>query len=631
MTTGSLRALDLVGGVVAVLVSGAPTAWASGPGPGENAGESTGEAPHLAVLPPAPTWDGASRALAMPADHPWATPFEVSGLVASPPLAETLAWLDRLAAAAPEIERVDLGASPEGRPLALYVASAEGAATPKALAANGRPTLFAHAGIHSGEIDGKDAGMMLLRDLTVLDRLPGLLEGVNFLFLPVLNVDGHARRSPYGRINQRGPVETGWRTNARNLNLNRDFAKLDATETRILVRALREWRPDLYLDLHVTDGLDYRYDVTFGWNGGHGGSPSIVSWLDRALRPAVSADLRDAGHTPGPLILGAGDDPTEGIYDWTASPRFSNGYGDLVHLPTVLVENHSLKPFDRRVLGTRVLLESTLRTLAREAEGLERATAADRARRPSPVPLGFGLRPDAGRTLAFEGIGWRREASEISGAERVVWTGEPVDLEVPLVTIDRPVATAERPVAYWIPPAWTEVIEVLAAHGVVLETLAEPRTAELEHLHFGEPAFEETPFEGHVRVTAPIVATERLTESWPAGSVRVPTDQPLGDLAVVLLEPEATDSLFQWGFFDEVLDRAEYAEAYVLEPLAERMLADDPELAAEFHQRLEADEAFRDDPRARLHWFYERSPYYDARWRLYPVARERGAAETEGR
>lgn len=591
-------------------------------GAGEPATETA--APHLAVLPPVAPWDGASRALALPADHPWATPFEASGQVASPPLAETLAWLDRLAAATPHIVRVDLGTSPEGRPLALYVASAEGAATPAALAANGRPTLFAHAGIHGGEIDGKDAGMMLLRDLTVLDRLPGLLDEVNLLFLPVLNVDGHERRSPFGRINQRGPAVTGWRTNARNLNLNRDFTKLDAPETRILVQALRDWAPDLWLDLHVTDGLDYRYDVTFGWNGRHGASPAIARWLDETLRPAVSADLSRSGHTPGPLILGPGEDPTAGVFDWTASPRFSNGYGDVAHVPAVLVENHSLKPFDRRVLGTRVLLESVLRCLAASGDGLARAAAEDRARRPAEVVLGFGVRPDAGRSLVFEGIGWRRAPSEVSGGERVEWTGEPLDLEVPLVTLDQPVATARRPVAYWIPPAWDDVIGTLAAHGVVYETLAAPRVVALERLRLEDPVFEDLPFEGHVRVTATPVVEVR-TETWPAGTVRVPTDQPLGDLAVVLLEPEAPDSLFQWGFFHEVLARTEYAESYVLEPLAERMLAEDPQLAAEFRQRLRTDPELAGDPQARLQFFYERSPYFDARWRLYPVARERAA------
>ena len=205
---------------------------------------------------------------------------------------------------------------------------------------------------------------MLLRDLTVGGRHGGLLDHAHFLFVPILNVDGHERFSPFNRMNQRGPRQMGWRTNRRNLNLNRDFAKLDTPEVRALVAAIERWQPDLYLDLHVTDGADYQYDITYGWNPPHGWSPAIASWLDEVLRPAVDHELEAWGHVPGPLVLVANNrDLSGGFLGWTAGPRFSNGYGDARHLATVLVENHSLKPFDQRVLGTYVLLASALDTL----------------------------------------------------------------------------------------------------------------------------------------------------------------------------------------------------------------------------------------------------------------------------
>ena len=166
--------------------------------------------------------------------------------------------------------------------------------------------------------------------------------------------------------NQRGPVEMGWRTNAKNLNLNRDYAKLDTPEVRGVVAAINAYEPDLYFDLHVTDGSDYQYDVTFGFTGPHGYSPAIAGWLKDHLERGLMADLTAAGHIPGPLIFAADDrNPAQGLLEWTSPPRFSNGYGDARHLPTLLVENHSLKPYDQRVLGTYVLLESALRTLGR--------------------------------------------------------------------------------------------------------------------------------------------------------------------------------------------------------------------------------------------------------------------------
>ncbi len=572
-------------------------------------------------LPPLAPWHGKSLELAVPPDHPRATPFERDGMVATPSYDETVAWLERLAAAAPELRIVSLGTSPEGREIAMVIASREGAATPEALHASGRPVLLAQGGIHSGEIDGKDAGMMLLRDLTAGNRLSGLLDHASLLFVPILSVDAHERSSPWGRINQRGPAEMGWRTNARNLNLNRDYAKLDTPEVRAVVAAIERWRPDLYLDLHVTDGMDFQYDVTFGFNGRHGWSPAIAGWLSDRLAPRATEALTAMGHVPGPLFfpLDAADQG-KGILEWTGSPRFSNGYGDARHLATVLVENHSLKPFRRRVLGTYVLLESVLRTLGEHGAELRRATAADRARRPETLTLAWKVGGEPGR-MALAAIEQRQVESAVAGGPVTRWTGKPVTLEVPRLVMSAPAATAAAPAAYWIPPGWPEVVERLAAHGIAIERIAEPRELVVEAYRVDGAELAAEPFEGHVRVAAePVMETRR--QRFPAGSVRVSLDQPLGQLAALLLEPASPDSFFQWGFFLEILQRTEYVESYVMAPTAERMLAADPELAAEFERALEADAELAGDPRARLQWFYRRTPWFDERWNLYPVARE---------
>ncbi len=576
------------------------------------------------VLPPAPAWNGASRALvAAPAD-PWITPAEKSGLARTPSYDETVAWLERLAAAAPEISLVSLGRSPEGRDIWMVVAHAGGAATPEALHASGRPVLLAQGGIHAGEIDGKDAGLMLLRDLTVGGRLRGLLESASLLLIPILNVDGHEPLTPYGRINQRGPEAMGWRTNGRNLNLNRDYAKADTPEMQALIRALNRWRPDLYIDLHVTDGVDYQYDITWGFNGTPKYSPESARWIRSVLDPTLVADLRAAGHIPGPLVFAVDStDLSKGIVDFVAPPRFSNGYGDLRHLPTLLVENHSLKPYDQRVLGTRVFLESALRQVGRHHETLRAAVAADHRLRPDPVVLAWKIPDGPPETRDFLGIASRRVDSLATGAERIEWTGEPVTLRLPVLRYSEPALEVARPRAYWIPAPWTEAMERLALHGIQMERQREERRLELEYYRMEEPAVDPEPFEGRPQVSGRPVP-ERLTLSLPAGSVRIATDQPLGDLAVALLEPAAPDSLYRWGFFMESLSRTEYVEEYVMAPMAERMLADDPELARAFDQALASDPELAADPAARLQWFYRRTPFFDPRWRLYPVGRELG-------
>ena len=572
-------------------------------------------------LPPARPWHGKSEALAAAPDDLWATPCERSGFTESPARDEAVAWLRKLVDASPHLRMVSIGRSREGRDIWMVVASEGGLDHPRHLRENGRPTVLFQAGIHAGEIDGMDAGMMLLRDLTVGGKLPGLLERVNVLFIPVLSVDAHERRSPCHRINQRGPRAMGWRTNARNLNLNRDYAKLDTREVRAAVQVLDEWPVDLYLDIHVTDGADYRYDITFGWNGPHAWSPAIAAWLDGKFRPRVSRDLGAWGHVPGPTIFLVDPlDPARGLREWTASPRFSTGYGDARHVPTVLVENHSLKPFRRRVLGTRVLMESVLRLVAEEGASLRRAIAEDRARRRERVPLDFKENPDEHRTVRYLGIEATPHLSEISGGVVPRWTGKPIDLEVPVRAQTRVKTAVTRPAAYLVPPAWKEVIDRLRLHGIEVKFLERPETREVEVYRLSDPELDRVPYEGHVRVRAR-ATLERRTMTFPRGTALVSTDQPLGDLAVLLLEPGAPDSFFRWGFFLPVLQRAEYFEDYAMEPLARRMLARDPALRRAFLAKLRTDPEFRASPRARLEWFYEQTPWYDDRYLVYPVAR----------
>jgi murein tripeptide amidase MpaA len=574
-----------------------------------------------AVLPPEIPWNGKSLSLAVaPADR-WVTPAEQAGFNRTPRYDETIAYLKRLVAAAPELRLVSLGKSPDGRDVWMVIASKERAFTPKELRATSKPTLFAQAGIHAGEMDGKDAGLMLLRDMTVRGTKRALLDRANFLFVPILSVDGHERFSRYSRINQRGPVESGWRTNAQNLNLNRDYGKLDAPETRAVVAALGRWKPDLYLDLHVSDGLDHQYDVTHIFNGPHAWSPAVARWLEQRWVPRTSRDLEAMGHIPGPYLELMETDPSKGVLGGLTAPiRFSQGYGNARHLPTVIVETHSLKPYAQRVLGTYVLLESTLALVGGEWKTLRQAVREDEAGRPTEVTLDW---KDSGKpgTITFKGIEFRVSDSPISGGQRVEWTGKPAEISVPLHRLDAAKATARRPAAYWVPAAAADVIERLAIHGIRMEPLATAREVDVEMDRFSDVTFESEPFEGRIRVTAKATPEKRL-ERFAPGSVRVPTDQPLGTLAMLLLEPASPDSFFQTGFFHWALQRAEYAEGYVMEPTAERMLAEDPALRAEFERALRDDPKLAASREQRLDWFYRRTPFFDERWRLYPVGRE---------
>ena len=572
-----------------------------------------------AILPPTIPWNGASRRLVVAADDPWITPSERGQLRTTPDYDETVAYLRRLVAASRELQMVSIGRSAEGRDIWLVIASKERAFTPEALRRTNKSVVFAQAGIHAGEIDGKDAGLMLLRDMTVRGTKRELLDRASFLFVPIFNADGHERSSRFSRINQRGPEESGWRTTAQNYNLNRDYMKADTPEMRAMLRALDTWQPDLYIDLHVTDGSDYQYDLTYGGNVATGWSPAIARWMTATFRPAIDAALKEMGHIPGPLIFT--DDPAGGIGDDPDDPRLSTGYGDARHMATVLVENHSLKPYDQRVLATYVFLEQVLRLVAKDAAALREATRAAREAKVSDVPLSWHVLPDSPKsTVELLGIERREVLSPVSGGVRVEWLGKPVTMRVPY-NVGSVATSVDRPAAYWVPSSWREIIEKLDLHGIRYERIAGPREVDVTMYRLGEPEYGKAQFEGHVRVTAP-ASPLRRREHFPAGSVRVPTDQPLGTLAVLLLEPSSPDSLFQWGFFHSILAPTEYVENYIMEPMAERMLAEDPKLAAEFHEKVEHDAEFRGNAQARLQWLYERTPFYDERARLYPVGRE---------
>jgi murein tripeptide amidase MpaA len=588
-------------------------------------------APPAEILPPVAKWSGPSEKLLAEKKDPWITPAEVSGFETTPSYEETMAWLRKLAATTPTIGIVSIGKSATGRDIWMVVACEGATGDASTLKARGKPTVLAQAGIHSGEIDGKDAGMMLLRDIVEKRNGAGdILSSVNLLFVPIFNVDGHELVTSYSRINQRGPSNAGWRATSQRLNLNRDYVKADTPEMRAMLAALAEWQPDLYVDLHVTDGADFQYDITFGSGQEWMWSPSIARWIGATLTPAIYADLETQGHKPGPMFFPVEDGNwAAGVRTWSGPPRFSDSYGSARHIPTLLVENHSLKPFRRRVLGTRVLLESILRTVGANADSLKKAIDADRNARPDNVPLSFkqadGTAP---RTISIDVIEAARIPSEITGSTVVTYTGKPLTLEVPMIETPEAAVRVTRPKAYWIPPTKPEVVERLAAHGVKYETIRVPTTIDVDMYRLVDPGFakpgpwEPNPFEGRARISAS-VEVERRRETFPAGSIRVSTDQPSGTIAVLMLEPQSPDSLFQWGFFLESLQRVEYFEEYAVEPLARRMLYESPDLKKEFEAKLAADAAFRDDPNARLRWFYERSRYYDDRWKLYPVARER--------
>ncbi|MFT4054550.1 MAG: M14 family metallopeptidase [Novosphingobium sp.] len=585
------------------------TSAASVSGPVSGAASATPPA----VLPPALAWSGASEKLVVPAGDPWITPAEAAGFRTTPRYDEVRRWLDKLAMASPLIHVESFGKTGEGRDLLMVRASKGG---------SGKPVVLVQAGIHSGEIDGKDAGLMLLRDIAMRGK-GSLLDKVDLVFVPILNIDGHERSSPWNFLHVRGPDDKGTEGNARDINLNRDYAKLDTPEVRAMVALLQRLDPVLYIDCHVSGGFDMQYDVTYtyaGW-GKYARHRATALWLEQRFGPTVQAALTRAGHEPiiypSPIDT---RDPQKGIRYSPEGPRYSTGYGDFIGVPTVLVENHMLKPYRQRVLGTYVLLEAALRLAAQDTRRIVEAKAIDRAERPVQLLIRWApAEQPIGWVDKFKGVAFETYISPATGRAEQRWTGRRMTFRMPIVGQD-PVASVRLPRAWLVPAAQTEVIEKLRLHGIGVEPLTEDRKLSVDRVRLHDVRLAAA-HDGRIPVEARFTH-EAEEATIPAGTVRVSADQPLGLLAAALLEPESQDSFLAWGLFPEVLSAPSGTEDFVMAPILDALLERDAGVRAAFEARLAEDPGFSAAPEARMAWLAERLPHRDRLSGLYPVARE---------
>src|SRR6202789_1379314 len=312
-------------------------------------------------------------------DTTWLTPAEKTCYATTPNYAETMDYLKRVQAAAPgQVSIEPFGKTGEGRDLDIVIASRDGVFDPVAIHAARRPIVLVQNSIHAGEMDGKDACLALLRDMVVNKSKAALLERAVFVFIPIYNADGHERRSPFNRINQDGPEEMGWRGNGTNLNLNRDYMKADAPETRAFLAMFHCWLPDFFVDDHVTDGADFQYDVTFTIEHLPNLNADTGHWLEQSVIPDLGHQVDATGHLASPTYISLVDDndPSKGLGFDAFVPRFSTGYMNLENRPSMLVELHMLKDYKTRVTGNYELLRALLRVVNRDADKLIALNAA---------------------------------------------------------------------------------------------------------------------------------------------------------------------------------------------------------------------------------------------------------------
>ena len=592
-------------------------------------------APHSASEPAAAKAAASLAASTKDSPENLLTTGEKTGWNETAPYAEAVEISRRLERASRFVKVLDIGTTPEGRTMIALVVSKDRAFTPEAAAKTNKAVIMIQSGIHAGEIEGKDTVLMLIRDMTVSKKFAGWLDHAIFVVIPVFNVDGHEYFSAYHRPSQNGPASTGLRATAQRLNLNRDYMKADTPEMRAWLRVFNSWMPDFLIDNHVTDGSDMQYDVTWDMARNQDIAEPAGAWVREKYVPELDKRMAADGHLVAPYGALRTVDGKREFFMEVFSPRYSHLYSAVQNRPSLLVETHSLKTAKTRAWANYDIMRHTFDIITAYPESLRHAVReADRQTMgPSAEPVYLaGKVSDKSHPIVYHALKNAPFKSEVTGAQVTHYTGEVDDIQTVIHDQIETTLAAKMPLGYLIPAAFSQVAEILKLHGVEMSRTEKPLDQVFETYRFNSTKFAAGASEGHVMLTVePRVVTEKIFI--PAGSYWVPMKQRRARLILSLLEPNAPDSIAAWGLMDSVFEggggrggrggggRGLAVGEYLSEPIARRMMADQPELRKQFEQKLASDPAFAADARARLAWWFEQSKYQPEDSGRYPIVR----------
>lgn len=523
-----------------------------------------------------------------------------------------------------EVSFGSFGLSAQGDTLPLLVIGRKNALTPEACRSKDKIVLLVEAGIHPGEPEGVEAGFLFLRDLMENKEVSPLLDKITILFIPSFNVDGLKRFGPHNRINQNGPAEMGWRTNAQNLNLNRDFLKADAPEMKSWLKMFYTWNPDFMIDCHTTDGADYQYVLTYGFDTPGFMYPEFTQWLNTSYLGYLKKGMNEKEMKIFPYIsFREWHDPRSGLFSYPSSPMLSHGYTLLTDRPSLLLETHMLKPYKQRVDATYRMIFLTSKLLSENADKFKkyiRLSDANRLKLKGGDSLALSYRTGSDSVMIdFEGFEYDMVKSDLTGGDWFIYhPGKPETMHLPFFCNIVPDKKIKLPYAYVIGREWIDVVERLLCHQVVLDRVSQTVKVKTEAVRLSKVSFSRQPYEGRIR---PSYSVRNIDTSLVIDDEYyiIPVQQSAVRIIVNLLEAESDMSFLKWGFFNAIFEQKEYGESYVLEPLARKMLDADPALKMEYEKIKISDTAFAKDPYAQLNWFYEHSLWRDDKMNLYPV------------
>jgi len=520
----------------------------------------------------------------------------------------------------------NIGPTDIGRPLQLFVMSSDGDFDPVTIHKAGKVVVFINNGIHPGEPPGVDASIEFSENvLSGKNGLDKILDHTVICIVPVYNIGGALNRGSYSRANQTTPPESGFRGNAQNLDLNRDFIKMDSKNAQSLVKAFHKWKPEVFLDTHVTDGSDHQYVITL--------IPTIFQRLPSPMNryfkeemvPSLFNEMRKGTYELIPYVNWVDRmKPEKGLIAYYDAPRISTGFASLFNTFAFMTENHVYKDFRDQVKSVYQFLSVlTGFSNAHAQKIIETRKLADR----NTIQMHIFTRNwkldttrfDKIRFKGYEGV-WKN--SPLTGIRSYYYDRQkPFTREIPLYRYFLTAGQVEKPAFYIIPQAWDRAIQHLKWNGVKMERLLKDTLIEVQVYYITNARFAKQPNNGHFRIEQIQTRPTGQQIQFRKGDYVIPMNQPANRFVMEVLEPGAFDSYLSWDFFNPIFDRREYFSPYGFEPNAIYYLKKHPDLAKELEQRREADPSFARSTYAQLNFIYANSPYMEKSYRRYPVYR----------
>ncbi|MDO1499842.1 M14 family metallopeptidase [Winogradskyella maritima] len=554
-------------------------------------------------------------------ERDFTTVFEKSEGTETATYEETIAYYEALADAYSEISIKEMGMTDSGKPLHIVTLNMDGNFDLQSVKNTGNIILI-NNGIHPGESDGIDATMMLFRDIAG-GKIPAP-DHTTLVTIPIYNIGGSLNRNSTTRTNQNGPTSYGFRGNARNYDLNRDFIKSDTKNARAFAEIFHIVKPDVFIDNHVSNGADYQYTLTHLFTQHNKLGGVVGEFLHTKMMPQLEQKLTEKSWDITPYVNVFNSTPESGFSQFMDSPRYSTGYTTLWNTLGMMVETHMLKPYKQRVEGTYELMVSMLELTEEHGEAIKslRVAQNDAMMASTTYPIQWQIDTTQTSTLNFKGYEGTRLPSEVTNGDRLYFDkGKPFTKETEYRNYFKSKKDIVVPKGYIIPQGWHNVIDLLKLNDVSMTEFEKDSTILVESYKIDTYESRRAPYEGHYLHYNTTVKASEQNITVNAGDYYVETRQESMRYIIETLEPEAVDSFFNWNFFDTILQQKEGFSPYVWEDKAKLLLAQNPQLQIDFNLRKSFDEDFAKNWYAQLDWLHKQSDNYEKAHMQYPIYR----------